>query len=331
MSLALFKSLESHSELLESLLVLHKNQRQRVEALEDILSSLRTGYNPNYQDMAVLEAVRGWEQIAGLPHINDVKKDEDEGGEEPLPPEDQSEISDEETERKIEDILKTNHISLLMEHDKYLHQPQAFPTLMNLHFHLPYPFAQVYDYISSLVSAILGRNSPTSDATEVSRVRQLLSDAETALREVEDRFDSAQRDLGDLFNPERFGKAGEWKKLERLCLEKDTGEYTYEICLFGEARQRANSGGSAHSLGHFSSWKKDEEIGTPGYYSRQMYTGGAKCWNGPQRSVQVDLTCGLENELLTIAEPEKCEYLITGTTPALCTPNESGENVRDEL
>lgn len=63
--------------------------------------------------------------------------------------------------------------------------------------------------------------------------------------------------------------------------------YTYEVCLFGEARQRANSGGSAHSLGHFSSWKEDEEVGTPGYYSRQMFTGGAKCWNGPQRSVQV--------------------------------------------
>ena len=63
--------------------------------------------------------------------------------------------------------------------------------------------------------------------------------------------------------------------------------YTYEVCLFGEARQKANSGGSVHSLGHFSSWKHDEETGTSGYYSRQVFTGGAKCWNGPQRSVQV--------------------------------------------
>jgi protein kinase C substrate 80K-H len=55
----LFKSLESHSELLESLLVLHEAERQRLDILEDILSGLRTGYDPNYQDMAVLEAVRG--------------------------------------------------------------------------------------------------------------------------------------------------------------------------------------------------------------------------------------------------------------------------------
>ena len=72
--------------------------------------------------MAVLEAVRGWEQIAGLPHINDVKKDEDEGGREPLPFGDQSKVSNEETEGKVESILNTNHVSLLMEHDKYVDQ-----------------------------------------------------------------------------------------------------------------------------------------------------------------------------------------------------------------
>ena len=120
----MFKSLESHSGLLEALLVLYKGQSERLDALEDILSSLRTGYNPNYQDMAVLEAVRGWEQIAGLPHINDVKKNEDEGGEETLPFDVQHEISGEETEREVENILKTNYVSLLMEHDHYVEPSQ---------------------------------------------------------------------------------------------------------------------------------------------------------------------------------------------------------------
>lgn len=75
--------------------------------------------------MAVLEAVRGWEQIASLSHINDVKKNEDEGGEELLSFDDQSEMSDEETERSVESILKTNRVSLLMEHDKYVDQAQV--------------------------------------------------------------------------------------------------------------------------------------------------------------------------------------------------------------
>ena len=47
--------------------------------------------------------------------------------------------------------------------------------------------------------------------------------------------------------------------------------------------------------------------------------------------LQVDLSCGLDNELLTVTELEKCEYLITGTTPALCTPLQAVGNVRDEL
>lgn len=46
-----------------------------------------------------------------------------------------------------------------------------------------------------------------------------------------------------------------------------------------------------------------------------------KCWNGPERSVSVDLSCGLTNEILSISEPEKCEYHFTATTPALCWPD----------
>jgi len=40
---------------------------------------------------------------------------------------------------------------------------------------------------------------------------------------------------------------------------------------------------------------------------------------------QVEFICGIENALLTISEPEKCEYKVTGTTPALCRPLEDGE------
>lgn len=92
--------------------------------------------------MAVLEAVRGWEQIAGLPHINDAKKDEDEVGEEALPLGDQS---DEEAERKVESILKTNRVVLLMEHDKYVDQAQVSRELLS-----PALFLSFVDVLFSL-------------------------------------------------------------------------------------------------------------------------------------------------------------------------------------
>lgn len=62
------------------------------------------------------------------------------------------------------------------------------------------------------------------------------------------------------------------------------------------------------------------EVGSPEYYSKQYYKGGARCWNGPERSVTLFLSCGIENAILSVAEPEKCEYHLTGTTPALCLP-----------
>lgn len=38
------------------------------------------------------------------------------------------------------------------------------------------------------------------------------------------------------------------------------------------------------------------------------------------RSVNVELSCGTENALLSVSEPEKCEYKFKATTPALCWP-----------
>ena len=72
------------------------------------------------------------------------------------------------------------------------------------------------------------------------------------------------------------------------------------------------------------------EVGSPAYYSKQRYEGGAKCWNGPNRSLQLLLTCGTENALLSTVELEKCEYQIEGTTPALCLPLEDAKT-REEL
>lgn len=64
------------------------------------------------------------------------------------------------------------------------------------------------------------------------------------------------------------------------------------------------------------------------------YTNGQKCYNGPMRSVTVEFKCGTENAILSVAEPEKCEYQFSGTSPALCQPLDGdgkGEKKKDEL
>ncbi|KAL4082116.1 glucosidase II beta subunit-like-domain-containing protein [Scleroderma yunnanense] len=339
----LYQSLLEQHTALKSLQHEYKKHLEREQALGDILDSLRTGYNPNYQDMAVLEAVRGWETLAGLPHINDVRKSEDEGSASGTPQsakeEDKKDDTDEEfwsaerIERELGKLLKVDHVSLLLEHEKLVGEPSSRSILFDVTSYLPDAFIPTYlTFRENLLSwlELLGIKAGSADpSSEASHARQVLSDAEHSLKLTQDELQTAQEDLSDLFDPEGFGAEGEWKKLDSLCLELDTGEYTYEVCLFDEARQKPNKGGASFSLGKFTSWNKLAEPGTPEYYSKQRYTQGAKCWNGPQRSLELILTCGTENVLHAVSEPEKCEYRITGTSPALCLPVD--DTKRDEL
>lgn len=81
--------------------------------------------------MAVLEAVRGWEFHAGLPHIgveedNAARKSgKDEGGDEGKKLEEGEVLeegmwSKEDLEgRKLDELLETDHVGLLLEHDEF--------------------------------------------------------------------------------------------------------------------------------------------------------------------------------------------------------------------
>lgn len=55
------------------------------------------------------------------------------------------------------------------------------------------------------------------------------------------------------------------------------------------------------------------------------YSNGAKCWNGPKRSAVVHLLCGAESKLLSVSEPEKCEYSFEMTSPIACDNNSEKE------
>lgn len=84
---------------------------------------------------------------------------------------------------------------------------------------------------------------------DTSKARTAFQKAENALANILREKEDAERELTRLFDTQWFGPEGEWKKLDGTCLSKDTGDYTYEVCLFGEARQKPNKGGSTFSLG----------------------------------------------------------------------------------
>ncbi|KAG5645275.1 hypothetical protein DXG03_006577 [Asterophora parasitica] len=370
----LYFSLLQHSEALAALQREHKKHTQREKVLGEILNTLRSGYNPNYQDMAVLEAVRGWEELAGLPHINDVAKGSeaestdaatDKEEEKKDEEKDENAWTAERLERDIDPLLNTDYVSLLLEHDEHIMAPhEEGSILFDLTSYLPDSLIPQYeDFKDTLVSWLktfgIIRGGDDSSAADSTRARQALTDAENALRSLQEEKKKAEGDIKEVFNVHGFGREGEWKKLDNLCLKKDVGDYTYELCLFKEASQIPIKGGSTFSLGRFGSWNPAEnvEAGEPAYYEKQIYKHGTRCWNGPERNVVVSLyflsilytlthvvlfsffriaqlllSCGVENALISVMELEKCEYQFTATTPALCLPlTDEEKEGRDEL
>ncbi|CCA68517.1 related to alpha glucosidase II beta subunit [Serendipita indica DSM 11827] len=326
----LYQSLVKHSEALKSLQARYQALQNRERALSDVLRNLKEGYNPNYQDMAVLEAVRGWDGLN--PDASPVE----ETTESSEPVAEKEETVDPWDDNAISTLLREDHVSLLLQHDSHISQEDsteeegnhsapfdrigltgAVDSVFDLESYVPDSLYPAYENARTQVVGLLTKLGVVREST-TAKARERHNTAINQLRNTESKLYNEEQALNKLYDPKWYGADGAWKKLEGTCLSYNTGEYTYEVCLFGQATQKSNNGGGSHSLGHFSSWNTSAPEGTPEYYSRQVYKHGAKCWNGPERSITVDLVCGTENVLLSVSEPEKCEYRVTGTTPALC-------------
>ena len=144
--------------------------------------------------------------------------------------------------------------------------------------------------------------------------RKKLEALEDALHELEkvrddneDKLRESKAALGDA----DYGDDGARWALRDKCVEKTLQGYVYEVCFYKNARQ-----GSTR-LGDYRS--------TDG--SVLTYDGGEYCWNGPARSLIVNLECGAANELVSVDEPRTCVYQAIVRTPAVCG---STQEVGDE-
>lgn len=155
--------------------------------------------------------------------------------------------------------------------------------------------------------------------------RNQYNEADGNVRSINDQIREIEESLKKDFGPDE-----EFASLEGHCFEYQDHEYVYKVCPFDKALQQPKSSAMETNLGKWGRWDGPSE--NP--YEVMLYENGQNCWNGPNRSTRVKLTCGTDNKLTSVAEPNRCEYAFEFETPAACRDLSSETNdseMHDEL
>ncbi|NP_001086185.1 protein kinase C substrate 80K-H S homeolog precursor [Xenopus laevis] len=143
------------------------------------------------------------------------------------------------------------------------------------------------------------------------KARSQYEEAEKSLHDMEDTIKRLEKEISL-----DFGPSGEFSYLYGECYELSTSEYVYSLCPFNRVTQKPKHGGSETNLGSWGSWAGPED----NKFSSMKYEHGTSCWQGPNRSTQVKLSCGKDTVVTSTSEPSRCEYLMEFFTPAACHP-----------
>lgn len=139
----------------------------------------------------------------------------------------------------------------------------------------------------------------------LARFAEEKSKMEKEKKEIAKKISDIWKDIGGRSGDE-MGPNGELHSMANQCFDVLAGKYTYEVCVFGEAKQKEGSSNRGTDLGRFTRMERDDETGKRILY----WENGLKCWNGPNRSATVHLTCGPENKVLSADEPDTCRYVL---------------------
>ncbi|EEP76776.1 G19P1 protein [Uncinocarpus reesii 1704] len=293
----------------------------RLTELEGLLSKFKDEYNPNFNDEGVKRAVRSWEDYVAKDH-SDMAPPHQDLDELTKPDGPDSGINWEQWENEQDE----SGMSLIYKVAAYLP-----PSLVN------YMEDKLAEFRSLLISnGILAE--PDTDSNETQAVREArdrLSAAESSLSTLESSLAEHKEDLG-----KDFGKDSVFLALKGSCISKDSGEYNYELCWMDRTTQKSKKGRGDTVMGNFdkvSSVTIDEATASGRIVPKEKvaleYINGQKCWNGPSRSTKIILECGENDEILKVAEDEKCVYSMYVTTPAVCesSNDKKASGGRDEL
>ncbi|BFZ53388.1 hypothetical protein PYCC9005_000411 [Savitreella phatthalungensis] len=274
-------------------------QQKRIDEYQAIVDDLAQNYNPNFQDMAVKGAVTAFNDLPTLPDF---------------------------VESETAQLLANRRVEIscpLPELPPQVAPPENFLTALlgSMRTALEsFGILQASDIEPAFPAS--GSASSSGESRELSSKREVVQSLKTEVDTLERGLKSLEDDLNGEYGADDIFRATMGK-----CFEKRIGEYDYEVCLRDVLRQKSSS--SQTLVGNFVSIDTSLEDGI----TRMRYANGQRCWNGPDRSGIVELICGKENELISVREAQKCEYVFLVKTPAVCGPpsSTSGHVTKDEL
>lgn len=287
----------------------------RVNELESILSTFKDEHNPNFNDEGVKRAVRAWEDYAAR---------------------DTDDAWDEVEDRDLDEVSKEDSVDSGVHWAEFeTAEDPSEADVKALYQFTSYLPPSVREYIDSgliTLRQLLVENGILADTSSgagsvgeskaVTDAKKVVADAERDVNNARNDQKSQKEDLEKDYGPE-----GIFRALKDVCVSKDSGEYTYELCFLNRVLQKPKKGGGDVNMGNFNRFETevvDEEVAVDGKGLGKgerivmVYEGGQHCWNGPNRSTRVVLACAEEGEVWKVSESEKCVYRVEVGTPAVC-------------
>ena len=161
------------------------------------------------------------------------------------------------------------------------------------------------DDAASVLFEGLGLDNDLGEEYKLDELLTASENLENQVSDLQDEIAKIKKDLGENEDGSyKYGKEGELFKQKDTCLEIKEGKYTYELCLFGSAKQKEGQSRGGTDLGRWSEASVTED-------GQRVWSweNGAKCWNGPKRSAWAYLTCGATTKIISADEPETCKYV----------------------
>lgn len=154
-------------------------------------------------------------------------------------------------------------------------------------------------YIQKHIQGLFS-NVDNFDLPDAIQIRSEVSTHENTVNELQKTVDN----LREVASKD-YGSDNIWYALHDTCLSTDLRGYKWTLCPLKDLKQ------DSVKVGKFEKWNEN--------YTKMFFNNGDRCWNGPQRSAEIALVCGVEDKLISMDEPSKCVYQGVFSTPLMCT------------